>query len=149
MLICKTLSALELQEALEFPGAKPKYKAKGSKECFPPYSTSEKKFPLLSFFERRLKAEWEKPTSNKQFPAFVKRLYDLPTFANKMLQVLVVDAPIMTLQSPGLLSEDGQGSVQDNLDKRIDTAFKRTHEAVAMAFKASSTASLVSRAAIV
>lgn len=66
-----------------------------------------------------------------------------------MLQVPDVDAPIVPLQSPGLLSEDSQGSVHDNLDKRIDTVLRRAHEATAMAIKASSIASVVSRAAIV
>lgn len=108
---------------------------------------TEKVFPFLIFFKQQLKAEWAKPTANKQFPTFVRKLYELPSFVNYMLQVPLVDAPVVALQGLGLLSEDGQGAVRDNLDKRIDTALRWAHEATAVVIRASSTASLVSRVA--
>lgn len=153
-LLTKTLSALEIQDASQGEDSRPsmtnpRNKTKGSKEFLPTQSVSPKVFPFPEFFERQIKAEWQKPSANKQFPSLAKKLYDLPPFANEMLQVPLVDAPVVDLQSPGLLSEDGQGSVRDNLDKRVDTALRRTHEAIAMTIKASVTTSMVCRAAIV
>lgn len=66
-----------------------------------------------------------------------------------MLQVPLADAPITVLQFSGLLSEDEQGGVHNNLDKHIDVSLKGTHEPMAMAIKASAIASIVSRASIV
>lgn len=43
-----------------------------------------------------------------------------------------MDAPVAALQSPGVFSEDGRGSMKDNLDKRIDTILRRAHEATSL-----------------
>lgn len=88
-------------------------------------------------------------SNSQQCPQPVNKLYNLPNFANNMLQVPLVDAPILAIQSLGLLSEDGQRSIKDPWDKRIDTALRRCHEATALAIKASATVSIVSRASIV
>lgn len=101
------------------------------------------------FFEHQLKAECVKPITNKPFPSFVKKLYEFPSLANEMLQVPLVDAPVAAPQSPGLLSEDGQGSVKDDLVLRNDPPLRRSDEALAVAIKASATTSTVSRASIV
>lgn len=53
------------------PGINPRNKSKGIREFFPRYSTLENVFPFPEFFEHQLKAEWTKPTANKQFPAFI------------------------------------------------------------------------------
>lgn len=83
------------------------------------------------------------------FPASVKKLYALPDFTDQFLQVPLVDAPITALQTGGLLSEDGEGSIRDSLDKCTDFALHKAHEALVMAIKASATALTVARATIV
>lgn len=65
----------------------PKNKPKGNRELFPRYCTSEKVFLFPEFFKHQLKAEWAKPTANRQFLFSIKKLYELPSFANKMLQL--------------------------------------------------------------
>lgn len=124
-------------------------KTTGGGEFFPKGVLQDKVFPFPIFFQKQLKAEWSKPASNRQSPPMVKKLYKLPTFANEMLRVPLVDTPIMALQSYGLLSEDGQGYIRDQWDRKIDTGLRRCHEATAYAIKACATASLVSRASIV
>lgn len=65
------------------------------------------------------------------------------------MQVPLVDAPVAALQSAGLLAEDGHGNLKDSLDCKADFALKKAHEAALMTIKASASASIVSRAAIV
>lgn len=105
--------------------------------------------PFPKFFKRHLNPEWAKPASNKQFSPFFKKLYELPTFASEMLQVPLVDAPVLTLQSTGLLAEDGQGYMHNHWDKRLEAALGRNHEATTMAIKACAIVSIGSRAVII
>lgn len=93
--------------------------------------------------------EWEKPAANCQSPTTVKRLYNLPDFANDFLRVPLVDTPVLPLQSSDQLSEDGQGSIRDSWDKKIEIVLRHNHEATALAIKARATASVVTRASIV
>lgn len=106
-------------------------------------------FPFPIFFEHQLRTEWAKPAANLQSPTLVKKLYNLPDFTNKMLQVPLVDAPVLAIQLMGLLSEDGQGSIWDLWDKVIEIALRHSHEATALAIKACAMASIVARASIV
>lgn len=114
----------------------------------PPYSVSEKKFPFPALFERQLKAEWAKPINNflpslrnyTCYPPLLMRCCrshwwmlqswhcSLQTFFLRMVRDLSVT--IWT-----------RGSTLPSL--------RWTHEAMDMASKASSTASVFSRAAIV
>lgn len=87
----------------------------------------------LPFFERQLKVKWHKPTMSRQSSQIVKKLYNLPAFTNEMLQVPLMDTPILALQSSGLLAEDGQELLRDTQDRRIDTALRRCHETTSMA----------------
>lgn len=93
-----------------------------------------------------MRAEWEKPLANKQSPGFIKKPYTLPSFTNEFLQVPLVDALIAALPSLGLLSEDGQGSIRDNLDKKAEFALKKACEAIAVSIRANSAIALISRA---
>lgn len=93
-----------------------------------------------------MRAEWAKPAANRQCSQDVKKLYNLPPFVSEILQVPLVDAPVLAIQSSGLLSEDSQGNIKDAWDRRVDTALRRYHEATTMAC---TTASVVSRASIV
>lgn len=140
--------ALDLKGPLpkETPKASdnPRNIIKGNGEFFPFQASNPKTFPFLIFFERQLKAEWLCPATSKQSPSSMKRLYNLPDFANELLAVPLVDAPVLALQSTGLLSEDGQGSLRDSWDKKIEIALRLNHEATAHA-----TASIVTRAVIV
>lgn len=61
----------------------------------------------------------------------------------------LVDGPVLALQSADLLSEDGQGNIRDQWDKKIEIALWHSHEATALAVKACATASIVTRASIV
>lgn len=94
-LLCKSLSALELKPRLDgdktkepdFNPKTPRNKYWGSADYFPQDSSVEKVFPFPVFFEKQLKAEWADPTANRQCSGAIKKLYNLPAFANKMLQV--------------------------------------------------------------
>lgn len=115
----QSLSALDLQdtptgEKGQAPGSNPKNQAEGDREFPPRFSAMEKVFPFPQFFKHQLKAEWAKPMANRQFSSTIKKLYTLPSFAIEMLQVPLEDAPIVALQSSGLLSEDGQVSFHDH-----------------------------------
>lgn len=118
-LLCKCLSALDLKgpppgEEPQGSDTHPENKTWGSREFFSHQSSTAKVFPFPIFFERQPKAEGEKPASNRQSPITLKRLYNLPDFASDILRVPLVDALVLALQSSGLLSEDGQGSVRDS-----------------------------------
>lgn len=153
-LLCKSLSALDLKDSSTGKDDKdadhhPKNKAWGSRNYFPKDMPSEKVCPFLVFFERQMRAEWIKTTANRQCSQLHKKLYNLPPFAHEILQVPLVDAPVLAIQSSGLLSEDGQGFVKDVWDCRMDTTLRQCHEATVMAIKVCATASVISRASIV
>lgn len=82
-------------------------------------------------------------------PAIVKKLYSLPKFTDDFLKVPVVDAPILDIQSTGVLTEDGHGTIRDPWDRKIDHALRRAYESSAMAVRSNSFASIVTRATIV
>lgn len=114
-LLCKCISALDLKgpptaESAQAPDPDmdPQNIIKGRGDTFLAQSNNPKVFPLPIFFERQLKAEWKKPAMNKQCPSAVKCLYKLPEFTNDFLATPLVDAPVLDLQSSGLLSEGGQ-----------------------------------------
>uniref|UniRef100_A0ACB8EQP2 Uncharacterized protein n=1 Tax=Sphaerodactylus townsendi TaxID=933632 RepID=A0ACB8EQP2_9SAUR len=46
----------------------------GDQEFFPQDTPKEKGFPFPEYFESQLKAEWAKPTVNRQVPCFLKKL---------------------------------------------------------------------------
>lgn len=79
----------------------------------------------------------------------MRKFYTLPKFTDDFLKVLVVDAPILDIQSSGLLSADGQGAIRDAWDRKIDYDLRRSYESSALAVKASSSASIVARATVV
>lgn len=74
--------------------------------------STEKVFPFPQFIERQVQAKWSKPMANQQFPHFVKKLYRVPSYATELLQVPLEDAPVVVIQSYGLLSEDGRGKLE-------------------------------------
>lgn len=86
---------------------------------------------------------------NSPAPPSVKKLYALPKFTNDFLKVPVVEAPILDIQSSGLLSQDGLGSIKDSWDKRIEHSLCWTYDASSLSVGASATASIVARASIV
>lgn len=154
-LLYKCLTTLDLKGPRKDPEAAPtdidpENTLWGSREFFPKgKSAMEKVFPFPIFFKRQLKGEWDKPANGRQCPLPIKKLYNLPSFANAMLQVPRVDAPVLAIQSSRLVSEEDHGAIRDPWDKRLDTALKRCHEATAMAIKVCAMASIVSRASIV
>lgn len=105
-------------------GRKFKSKSIGDAEFFPPDTVIEKVFPFPEYFERQLTSEWDQPDTNTQFPHFVKKLYALPNYANELLQVPPVDGPVVALQSKGLLSEDGHGTIWDAVEKKAEATLK-------------------------
>lgn len=111
-------------------------------------SSSGKVFPFPIFFEQQLRAEWETPAMYKRPPAKVRKLYSLPKFTEDFLKVPPVDAPILAIQSSGLLTQDGQGSLRDSWDKKIDLDLRHAYESSALAIGSTATASIVARAAI-
>lgn len=56
---------------------------------------------------------------------------------------------MLALQSSGLLVEDGQASIHDAWDKKIEIVLRHSHEAMTLVIKACATASIVKRASIV
>lgn len=108
---------------------------KGVGEFFPFLKLGPKVFPLPIFFECQIKAEWNKPATHKQCPSSVRRLYKLPDFANDFLAVPLMDAPVLSLQSTGLVEEDGLGVIRDSWDKKMEIALRHSHEAATLAIK--------------
>uniref|UniRef100_A0ACB8G8A6 Uncharacterized protein n=1 Tax=Sphaerodactylus townsendi TaxID=933632 RepID=A0ACB8G8A6_9SAUR len=151
-LLSKCLSALHLKDISGEGKGKEKSGTKsthaGNQKPFPGTPPTEEVFPFPEFFENQIMAEWEKPAANRRVPEFLKKLYALPAYAD-YLQVPVIDAPIAALQSSGLVSGDGEGKIRDRIDRRVDQLSRQTHEAIAMAIRASAAASIVSRASIV
>uniref|UniRef100_A0ACB8ENC3 Uncharacterized protein n=1 Tax=Sphaerodactylus townsendi TaxID=933632 RepID=A0ACB8ENC3_9SAUR len=101
------------------------------------------------YFETQVTNQWDNPAANKRCPNYLRKLYDLPAYANNILQVPIIAGPVAALQSSGLVSKGGRGQIKDMQDRRSDQFCKRTHEAMAMTIRASATASIVSRASIV
>lgn len=93
--------------------------------------------------------EWEAPAVSRRSPAAVRKLYSLPKFTNNFLKAPLVDAPILVLQSMGLLTEDGLRMLKDTWDRKVEHDLRRVYESSAMAIRTTSTASIVARAAIV
>lgn len=121
----------------------------GCRDYFPKRTSQEKVFPFPIFFEEQLRAEWENPAVSRHPPPSIRKLYSLPKFTEDFLKVPMVDAPILSIQSSGLVSADGQGSIRDNWDKRIDQDLKRVYQTSASTIGANATASIVARASIV
>lgn len=116
-LLSKDIAALELQEELGGgSGHQPsvlRSKTMGTQEFFFPKEKSPKKaFP--QFFKRQLQAEWAKPMGNHELPHFVKMLYAVPAYVMDILQIPLVDVPVVALQCYSLLSEDGQRAVRES-----------------------------------
>lgn len=109
-------------------------------------TTLPKVFPFPVFFEQQLQAEWESPAMTRRPLAMVRKLYLLPKFMDDFLKVPLVDAPILAILSTGLLTEDGQGSIRNTWDKKIDQDLKRSHESSPLAIYTSVMASIVARA---
>uniref|UniRef100_A0ACB8FTS1 Uncharacterized protein n=1 Tax=Sphaerodactylus townsendi TaxID=933632 RepID=A0ACB8FTS1_9SAUR len=86
-LLAKSLVALGLQEPSD-EDVSTVQPIKGT-----PTETSDKVFPLPEFFETQIRKKWVKPTFNKNFPAFIKKIYAFPEFANKMFQVPLTMLP--------------------------------------------------------
>lgn len=153
-LVTKCLSALDLKDKQPQDGAAgsythPKNTLWGSSDYFPKRATMEKVLPFPIFFEQQLCAEWEAPATPRRSPAVIRKLYLLPKFTDDFLKVPVADAPILDLQSSGLLNEDGQGTIRDPKDWKIEYDLRRAYNSSAMAVRASSSASIVARAMIV
>lgn len=161
-LLTKCLSALDLKDkppegdspaaaAQKAKGAyvHPNNMLWGSGDYFPKRKTSQKVFPFPIFFEEQLRAAWETPATYRRPPPAIRKLYALPKFTEDFLKVPKIDAPILDIQSSGLLSEDGQGSIRDGWDKHLDQDLKRVYETSASTIGSSATASIVARASIV
>uniref|UniRef100_A0ACB8EKJ0 Uncharacterized protein n=1 Tax=Sphaerodactylus townsendi TaxID=933632 RepID=A0ACB8EKJ0_9SAUR len=151
-LLSKSVAALHLGEAKSSEGSSKRKSTslhKGDGEFFPPHPDSKRIFPFPEYFETQVTNQWDKPAANNRCPNYLRKLYDLPAYANNILQVPIIDGPVAALQSSGLVSKDGRGQIKDMQDRRSDQFCKRTHEATAMAIRASATASIVSRASIV
>lgn len=121
----------------------------GSRDYFQKRSSPEKVFPFPTFFEQQLRAEWESPPITRRPPATIRKLYSLPKFTEDFLKVPIVDTPILAMQSSGLLSEDGQGSIRDSWDKRIEQDLCQVYDFSSLAIGSMATTSIVARASIV
>lgn len=156
-LLSKCLSALDLKDTLKKEGSAgtsrsnvhPKNTLWGSGNYFPKKTSMEKVFSFPIFFEQQLRAEWESPAITKRSLPSVRKLYSLPKFTDDFLKVPPMDAPIVDLQSSGLLLQDGQGSIRDTWDKEIKQDLRGAYEASALAIKSTATASIAARATIV
>lgn len=96
-----------------------------------------------------MRAEWEFPATTRRTPPSIKRLYSLPKFTNDFLTAPLIDAPVLAIQSPGLVSQDGRGTLKDTWDRKMEQDLQRAYETSALAIAADSTASIVARASIV
>lgn len=124
-LLTKCLSALDLkdkqlQEGTTGTYRHPKNTLWGSRDYFPIWSLVEKVFPFPIFFEQQLRTEWEAPATPRRSLASVRKPYSLPKFTDDFLKVSVVDAPVLAIQSTGLFTEDGQGTIKAVWDRKIE-----------------------------
>ena len=121
----------------------------GDEKFFPPETPNQKLYPLPQFFANKIKAEWKSPLNPKQLPSIMKKNYTLLDPGESMFKTPKVDAAVTALQTSGFLTQDGEGSIRDPVDKKADTALRRAHEALTMGMRAATVASIVARASIV
>uniref|UniRef100_A0ACB8FK42 Uncharacterized protein n=1 Tax=Sphaerodactylus townsendi TaxID=933632 RepID=A0ACB8FK42_9SAUR len=108
-LLSKAVSALHLGEAKSGEGTSKRKSTslhKGDGKYFPSKAHLKKVFPFPEYFETQVTNEWDKPTANRRCPNFLRKLYALPSYANDILQVPIIDGPVAALQSTGAVSKD-------------------------------------------
>ncbi|XP_061486116.1 uncharacterized protein LOC133386473 [Rhineura floridana] len=92
--------------------------------------------------------EWAHPLQARRFKNLVDKLYSLaPDFTNK-LAVPGIDEPITSLVSRSLLPREGESQLKYATERRLDFALRKNHEATAFSMRASASASIFSRAAM-
>uniref|UniRef100_A0ACB8EPT4 Uncharacterized protein n=1 Tax=Sphaerodactylus townsendi TaxID=933632 RepID=A0ACB8EPT4_9SAUR len=99
-LLSKSVAALHLGEAKSSEGSSKRKSTslhKGDGEFFPPHPDSKRVFPFPEYFETQVTNQWNKPAANKRCPNYLRKLYDLPAYANNILQVPIIDGPVAAL----------------------------------------------------
>ncbi|XP_061454541.1 uncharacterized protein LOC133371298 [Rhineura floridana] len=92
--------------------------------------------------------EWSHPLQARRFKNLADKLYSLaPDFTTK-LAVPGIDEPIANLVSRSLLPREGESQLQDATERRLDFALRKNHEATTFSMRASASASVFSRAAM-
>ncbi|XP_061442279.1 uncharacterized protein LOC133365043 [Rhineura floridana] len=92
--------------------------------------------------------EWSHPFQTRRFKNLADKLYSLaPDFATK-LAVPGIDEPIASLVSRSLLPREGESQLKDATEQRSDFALRKNYEATAFSMRASASASIFSRAAM-
>lgn len=93
----------------------------GLEEFFPSTSASGI-IPFPTFFENHIKGQWNRSvTSKTTTSSLFHKLYPLSKTAVDLLQVPPVDAEVTAIQTSGVVSQDGHGSIRDSWDCKADT----------------------------
>ncbi|XP_061439875.1 transmembrane anterior posterior transformation protein 1 homolog isoform X3 [Rhineura floridana] len=143
-LACRVVNTLGLQSA---PSTSSAPAIKGAKVLKSPAPT-EHYIPVPDPIAKLASEEWAHPLQARRFKNLADRLYALaPDFATK-LDVPSIDEPIARLVSRSLLPREGESHLKDTAERRIDFALRKNHEATALSMRASSSASIFSRASM-
>ena len=156
-MLSRALATLALHQSDKTQDPKSCVLPKGHEEFFPSSTPQQTRFPMPQFFADKIRAEWKSPLGYKQSSSLVKNNYRLMDPSEEMLQIPKIDAPIAALQSHGLVTQDGDGTLKDPMDKNKQTnkkktkqtALRRAHEAMATTTRAAIATSILSRALIV
>ncbi|XP_061438192.1 integrator complex subunit 13 isoform X3 [Rhineura floridana] len=109
---------------------------------------AEHYLPVPDPIAKLAKDKWSHPLQTCRFNALVDRLYFLaPDFTSRPA-VPGIDEPISSLVSISLLPREGDSHLKDATERRLDFALRKNHEATAFSMRASASASIFSRAAM-
>ncbi|XP_061488048.1 uncharacterized protein LOC133387397 [Rhineura floridana] len=104
--------------------------------------------PVPDPIAKLVSEEWAQPFQSRHFQNLADRLYALaPDFATK-LHIPGIDEPIAHLVSRSLLPREGESQLKDTTERRIDFTLRKNHEATALSTRASASASIFYRAAM-
>ncbi|XP_061491494.1 uncharacterized protein LOC133388926 [Rhineura floridana] len=109
---------------------------------------AENFLPVPDPIAKLAKDEWSHPLQAHRFNIIADRLYPLAPDFSTRLAVPGIDKPISSLVSRSLLPREGDSHLKDATERRLDFALRKTHEAIAFSMRASTSASIFTRAAM-
>ncbi|XP_061493755.1 uncharacterized protein LOC133389877 [Rhineura floridana] len=143
-LACRVLNALGLQSTPTAASTPALKRARVSKSPTP----AENFLPVPDPIAKLAKDEWSHPLQARRFNNIADRLYPLAPDFSTRLAVPNIDEPISSLVSRSLLPREGDSHLKDATERRLDFALRKTHEAIAFSMRASTSASIFTRAAM-
>ncbi|XP_058037681.1 uncharacterized protein LOC131197525 [Ahaetulla prasina] len=103
--------------------------------------------PAPKLFVEVVDRQWTTPIAGPNPNALDRRLYNLDPNFLKLLQIPTVDAPVVALAGPSVVTGPPEETLLPE-DKRAEQTLVKSHQAAAWAVRASSSASFFNRAAL-